>query len=76
MIRGDVVLVPFPFQDKLGDKIRTALVVQSDGETRRLANVVLAMITGNLADAGRPTALFVDPLTTTVSVPGCVGRHW
>ena len=44
MNRGDVVIVPFPFQDKPGEKIRPAVVVQSDAENRRLANTVLAMI--------------------------------
>jgi mRNA-degrading endonuclease toxin of MazEF toxin-antitoxin module len=38
MKRGDVVLVPFPFQDKPGEKIRPAVVVQGDAENRRLAN--------------------------------------
>jgi mRNA interferase MazF len=61
MIRGDVVVVPFPFQDKPGQKIRPAVVVQSDAENRRLANTILAMITGNLDDAGQPTTVLVDP---------------
>jgi mRNA interferase MazF len=63
MNRGDIVLVPFPFQDKPGQKIRPAVVVQSDAENRRLANTVLAMITGNLDDAGQPTTVLVDPKT-------------
>jgi mRNA interferase MazF len=63
MNRGDVVLVPFPFQDRPGEKIRPALVVQSDAENRRLANTILAMITGNLAVAGQPTTVLVDPAT-------------
>jgi mRNA interferase MazF len=63
MNRGDVVLVPFPFQDKPGEKIRPAIVVQSDAENRRLANTILAMITGNLDDAGQPTTVLVDPNT-------------
>ena len=61
MNRGDVVLVPFPFQDRLGEKIRPAVVVQSDSENRRLANTILAMITGNLDDAGHPTNVVIDP---------------
>jgi mRNA interferase MazF len=61
MNRGDVVVVPFPFQDKPGEKIRPALVVQSDVENQRLANTILAMITGNLDDAGQPTTVLVDP---------------
>ena len=52
MNRGDIVIVPFPFQDKPGEKIRPAVVVQSDVENRRLANTILAMITGNLDDFG------------------------
>jgi mRNA interferase MazF len=63
MNRGDVVIVPFPFQDRPGEKIRPAVVVQSDAENRRLANTILAMITGNLDDAGQPTAVLVDPRT-------------
>lgn len=47
MNRGDVVIVPFPFQDRPGEKVRPAVVVQSDAESRRLANTILAMITGN-----------------------------
>jgi mRNA interferase MazF len=63
MKRGDVVLVPFPYQDKLGEKIRPAVVVQSDTENQRLANTVLAMITGNLNDRGHATTVLVDPIT-------------
>ena len=73
MIRGDVVLVPFPFQDRLGDKIRPAVVVQSDAETRRLANVVVAMITGNLQDLGLPTTVSVDPSTPEGTGSGLTG---
>ena len=53
MNRGDGVIVPFPFHDRPGEKIRPAVVVQSDAENRRLANTILAMITGNLDDAGQ-----------------------
>lgn len=52
MNRGDIVVAPFPFQDKPGEKVRPAVVVQSDAENGRLANTILAMITGNLDDAG------------------------
>lgn len=61
MNRGEVVVVPFPFQDKPGEKVRPALIVQCDSENRRLANTILAMITGNLSDANQPTAVLVDP---------------
>lgn len=61
MNRGDIVLVPFPFQDKPGEKVRPAVVVQCDVENRRLANTILAMITGNLDDVGQPATVLIDP---------------
>jgi mRNA interferase MazF len=61
MKRGDVVVVPFPFQDRLGEKIRPAVIVQNDVDNARLANTILAMITGNLRDSGEPTTVLVDP---------------
>ena len=73
MKRGNVAIVPFPFQDRPGQKIRPAVVVQSDAENRRLVNTVLAMITGNLADAGRPTTVFVDPKTPDGAGSGLSG---
>jgi mRNA interferase MazF len=73
MIRRDVVLVPFPYQDRPAEKIRPAVVVQSDAENRRLANTILAMITGNLADAGQPTTVFVDPATAEGAGSGLSG---
>ncbi len=73
MTRGDVVLVPFPFQDRPGEKIRPAVVVQSDAENRRLANTVLAMVTGNLQDAGQPTTVLIDPTTADGAGSGLSG---
>ena len=73
MNRGDVVLVPFPYQDKPAEKVRPAVVVQADAETRRLANTILAMITGNLSDAGRPTTVLVDPSTPDGAGSGLTG---
>ena len=74
MKRGDIVIVPFPFQDKPGQKIRPAVVVQSDAENRRLANTILAMITGNLADAGRPTTVLVEPKSAEGAGSGLSGQ--
>ena len=73
MNRGDVVIVPFPYQDKPGQKVRPAVVVQSDAENRRLADTVLAMITGNVSDAGRPTTVLVDPKTPEGAGSGLSG---
>jgi mRNA interferase MazF len=73
MKRGDVVLVPFPFQDKPGEKIRPAVVVQSDTENARLINTIVAMIAGNTVDAGQPTTLLVDPSTPEGAGSGLAG---
>lgn len=40
-----IVVVPFPFTDKVGAKRRPALTVSSDAFNRRHDQVVLAMIT-------------------------------
>jgi len=73
MKRGDVVVAPFPFQDRLGEKVRPAVVVQNDVGNRRLANTILAMITGNLDDAGQPTTVLVDPLSNEGAGSGLKG---
>lgn len=61
MKRGDVVVIPFSCQDRPGERIRPALVVQNDADNQRLSNTVVAMITGNLADQGQPTTICIDP---------------
>src|SRR5947199_10228731 len=74
MKRGDVVLADFPFQDVPGSKVRPAVVVQNDADNQVLANTILAMITGNLADAGRPTNVLVDPATPDGAGSGMRGQ--
>jgi mRNA-degrading endonuclease toxin of MazEF toxin-antitoxin module len=71
--RGDVVIVPFPFNDRPGEKIRPAVVVQSDAENRRLGNTILAMITGNLDDVGLATTVLVDPGSAEGAGSGLAG---
>lgn len=73
MNRGDVVLVPFPYQDRPGEKVRPAVVVQCDAENQRLANTILAMITGNLQDSGRATTFLIDPGTPDGASSGLTG---
>lgn len=53
--RGDIVLVWFPHSDLKTVKRRPALVVQNDGLGTGLPQVVLAMITSNLARLGHPS---------------------
>jgi mRNA interferase MazF len=69
MKRGDIVLANFPFQDVPGSKVRPAVVVQNDADNAALPNTILVMITGNLADLGRSSNVFVDPATSEGS--GC-----
>ena len=74
-VRGDVVIVRFPYQDGTRGKDRPALVVQCDQNNRRLQNVVVAMITGNIRLAQtEPTQLLVDPSTPEGQSSGLHGR--
>ncbi len=59
-MRGDIVLVDFPFSDGGGAKVRPALVVQDDAV--RSVNTIIAQITSNVARTGA-TRLLIDPAT-------------
>jgi mRNA interferase MazF len=61
MRRGDIVIVRIPYVDREGGKNRPALVVQNDRDNDRLAQTVVAMITGNIQFTGEPTQLLLDP---------------
>jgi mRNA interferase MazF len=61
--RGDVVLVLFPNSDLVTFKRRPALVVQADNLKTGLSQVVVAMITSNLARRGHPSRVFI-PLSS------------
>jgi mRNA interferase MazF len=61
MNRGDVVIVEFPYTDGRKGKNRPSLVVQNDRDNRRLANTIVAMISGNIRHANEPTQVLVDP---------------
>ena len=55
MKRGDVVIVEIPYVEGRGGKKRPALIVQNDRDNRRLANTVVAMISGSIEHAGEAT---------------------
>lgn len=59
VLRGDVVLVDYPFSDRTGSKVRPALVVQADALNRRIADTILAAISRSTHRASA-TQLFVD----------------
>jgi mRNA interferase MazF len=60
-LRGDVVIVDFPFSDQPTKKRRPAVVVQADVYNQRIAKTVIAMVTGNLARLNDPAHLHIDP---------------
>ncbi len=57
--RGDVVLVFYPDSNLRTAKRRPALVVQANDLQTGLSQVILAMITSNLARAGHPSRISV-----------------
>lgn len=57
--RGEIVLVLFPNSDLLTWKKRPALVVQADNLNAGLPQIIVAMITSNLARANHPSRVFV-----------------
>jgi mRNA-degrading endonuclease toxin of MazEF toxin-antitoxin module len=60
--RADVVIARFPFVEGTGSKVRPAVVVQCDRLNAKIANTILAMVTGNLAlVATEPTQFLIDP---------------
>lgn len=68
--RGDVVIIDFPFTDPSKSKVRPAVVVQNDRDNQRLANTVIAMVTGNLRRRGEPSHVYIDPADTGGSLSG------
>jgi mRNA interferase MazF len=58
--RGDVVLVLFPNSDLRTAKRRPALVVQRDDLNNGLTQIIVAMISSNLARRGHASRIFVS----------------
>ncbi len=48
MKQRDIVLVPFPFSDKSGSKVRPALIVSNDTFNKTSGDIVICAITSNL----------------------------
>jgi len=68
--RGDVVLVDFPFASGAGQKLRPAVVVQSDLYNRRLATTILAPVTSNTRHAQEASQVTVEPTTADGALTG------
>lgn len=58
--KGTVVLVLFPNSDLVTAKRRPALVVQADEPTTGLEQVIVAMITSNVARDGHPSRVRIN----------------
>ena len=61
--RGDVVLVPFPNSNLQSAKVRPALVIQADNLNTGLPQLVVSMISSNLARTGHPSRVLISPNT-------------
>ena len=72
-VRGDVVLVDFPFSDGAGGKVRPALVVQNDRDNQKIHKTVIAMITGNLRRRNDPSHFLIDPADADGASAGLAG---
>jgi mRNA interferase MazF len=71
--RGNVVRVDFPFTDVPRGKKRPVVVVQNDGDNRKIRKTVVAMITGNLSRQGDSSHLLIDPSTPEGASSGLQG---
>ncbi len=60
MKRGDVILCKFPHSSTAPAKLRPALVVQSDYYNDRIVNLLVAGITGNLANSADAAHFLID----------------
>jgi mRNA interferase MazF len=58
--RGDVILVLFPNSDLRTAKRRPALVIQRDDLNNGLPQIIVAVISSNLARRGHPSRIFVS----------------
>ncbi|MFL5803082.1 MAG: type II toxin-antitoxin system PemK/MazF family toxin [Roseiflexaceae bacterium] len=66
----DIILVPFPFSDLSGQKVRPVLILSNDTYNQHSADVVVCGLTTNLRSA--PYTILVD--VTDVEVSGTL-RH-
>lgn len=58
--RGDVVLIPFPFSDLSGQKIRPAVVLSKNDKTN---NIILVFITSKSKQSKSLSAVPISPTT-------------
>jgi len=66
----DIALVPFPFSDLSGQKVRPVLILSNDAYNQQSADVVVCGLTTNLSPA--PYSIIIE--VTDVEQPGSL-RH-
>ena len=62
----DIVLLPFPFSDLSGQKVRPVLILSNDAYNQQSADVVVCGLTTNLSPA--PYSIIIE--VTDVEQPG------
>jgi mRNA interferase MazF len=68
MTKGKIVLVPFPFDDLSGAKVRPALCLSDPIGPHR--HVIVAFITSKIPSSPEVTDLVIDPRTADYSQTG------
>lgn len=61
--RGDVVLAWYPFASGAGGKRRPCIIPQNDSDNQKIANTVVAQVTGILARRGDKSHYFLEVST-------------
>lgn len=67
--RGDIVIADFPYSDRIGSKIRPALVISTDSNNNVLDDMILAAVSRSTRAAAF-THVFIDPTTTAGKAAG------
>lgn len=60
VLRGDVVLIDYPYSSGGGMKVRPVLVVQNDRDNRRLVNTIIVQITSVTRRAMEETQVLIE----------------
>jgi mRNA interferase MazF len=61
--RGDVVLAWYPFASGQGGKRRPCVIVQNDQDNQKIANTIVAQVTGTLTRLGDKSHFLIEVAT-------------
>ena len=60
VLRGDVLLVDYPYTDRTGSKVRPCIVVQNDRDNLRLDDTIVVLLTSKTRfTPGCPTEMLI-----------------